>query len=133
MNGIFQMQGGKNWILPKEINANWFFWDSHWLEIWSNQLSPSMGGIVAMDSGGVPPKHQFLHGRDAGEERGLARPASDQLYRLHSQGEVQQVGEYEGVHHGRRAEDILEQLLFSCANIHEEEYDIQDEGRHLCT
>jgi hypothetical protein len=20
-----QLQGGKNWILPKEINANWFF------------------------------------------------------------------------------------------------------------
>jgi hypothetical protein len=20
------MQGGKNWILLKEINANWFFW-----------------------------------------------------------------------------------------------------------
>ncbi len=36
MNGRFQMQGGKNWILPKEINANRFFWDSHWLEIWSN-------------------------------------------------------------------------------------------------
>jgi hypothetical protein len=25
MNGRFQMQGGKNWILPKEINANRFF------------------------------------------------------------------------------------------------------------
>jgi hypothetical protein len=24
MNGRFQMQGGKNWILPKEINANRF-------------------------------------------------------------------------------------------------------------
>jgi hypothetical protein len=48
------MQGGKNWILPKEINANRFFWDSHWLEIWSNHLCPSMGpngGSVAMDSG----------------------------------------------------------------------------------
>jgi hypothetical protein len=22
MNGRFQMQGGKNWILPKEMNAN---------------------------------------------------------------------------------------------------------------
>jgi hypothetical protein len=33
MNGRFQMQGGKNWILPKYINANRFFWDSHWLEI----------------------------------------------------------------------------------------------------
>jgi len=47
------MQGGKNWILPKYINANRFFWDSHWLEIWSNHLCPSMGpngGIVAMDS-----------------------------------------------------------------------------------
>ncbi len=47
------MQGGKNWFLPKEINANRFFWDSHWLEIWSNHFYPSMGpngGSVAMDS-----------------------------------------------------------------------------------
>jgi hypothetical protein len=47
------MQGGKNRILPKEINANRFFWDSHWLEIWSNHLCPSMGpngGGVAMGS-----------------------------------------------------------------------------------
>jgi len=36
MNGRSQMQGGKNWILLKEINANRFFWDSHWLEIWKN-------------------------------------------------------------------------------------------------
>ncbi len=53
MNGRFQMLGGKNWILPKEMNANRFFWASHWLEIWSNHLFPSMGpngGIVAMDS-----------------------------------------------------------------------------------
>ncbi len=54
MNGRFQMQGGKNWFLPKEMNANRFFWDSHWLEIWSNHFYPSMGpngGSVAMDSG----------------------------------------------------------------------------------
>ncbi len=47
------MQGGKNWILPKYNNANRFFWDSHWLEIWSNHLYPSMGpngGSVTMDS-----------------------------------------------------------------------------------
>jgi hypothetical protein len=55
MNGRFQMQGGKNRILPKEINANRFFWDSHWLEIWVKPLilCPSMGpngGSVAMDS-----------------------------------------------------------------------------------
>jgi hypothetical protein len=43
MNGKFQMQGGKNRILPKEMNANRFFWDSHWLEIWSNHFCPSMG------------------------------------------------------------------------------------------
>jgi hypothetical protein len=52
MNGRLQTQGGKNWILPKEMNANRFFWDSHWLEIWPNQLFPSMGpngGIVDMD------------------------------------------------------------------------------------
>ncbi len=48
------MQGGKNCFLPKEMNANRFFWDSHWLEIWSNHFYPSMGpngGSVAMDSG----------------------------------------------------------------------------------
>ncbi len=53
MNGRFQMQGGKNWFLPKEMNANRFFWDSHWLEIWSNHFYPSMGpngGSVAMES-----------------------------------------------------------------------------------
>jgi hypothetical protein len=53
MNGRFQLQGGKNWFLPKEMNANRFFWDSHWLEIWSNHFYPSMGpngGSVAMDS-----------------------------------------------------------------------------------
>jgi hypothetical protein len=40
MNGRFQMQGGKNSILPKYINANRFFWDSLWLEIWSNHFCP---------------------------------------------------------------------------------------------
>ncbi len=53
MNGKFQMQEGKNWILPQEMNGNRFFWDSHWLEIWSNHFCPSMGpngGRVAMDS-----------------------------------------------------------------------------------
>jgi hypothetical protein len=49
MNGRFQMQGGKNWFLPKEMNANRFFCDSHWLEIWSNSMGPN-GGSVAMDS-----------------------------------------------------------------------------------
>jgi hypothetical protein len=52
MNGKSQMQEGKNWILPKETNANWFFRDSHWLEIWSNHFCPSMGtngGSVALD------------------------------------------------------------------------------------
>ncbi len=47
------MLGGKNRILPKEMNANRFFWVSHWLEIWSNYFCPSMGpngGSVAMDS-----------------------------------------------------------------------------------
>jgi hypothetical protein len=47
------MVGGLNRLLPKEINANRFFWDSHWLEIWSNHFCPSMGpngGNVAMDS-----------------------------------------------------------------------------------
>ncbi len=44
MNGRFQMQGGKNWILPKDINANRFFWDSNWLEIRSNHhLCPFLG------------------------------------------------------------------------------------------
>jgi hypothetical protein len=43
MNRRSQMQGGKIWILPKEINANQFFGDSYWLEIWQNHLCPSMG------------------------------------------------------------------------------------------
>ncbi len=50
------MQGGKNQILPKEMNVNRFFWDSHWLEIWSNHFCPFMGPNgekVAMDSGSV--------------------------------------------------------------------------------
>jgi hypothetical protein len=40
----------------KEINANRFFGDSHWLKIWSNHFCPSMGpngGSVAMDSEGI--------------------------------------------------------------------------------
>jgi hypothetical protein len=57
------MQGGKNWFLPKEMNANRFFWDSHWLEIWSNHFYPSMGpngGSVAMDSGYTQSKQAIL-------------------------------------------------------------------------
>ncbi len=70
MNSFSQMQGGQNWILPKEIKAdakqggktwillkdmkaNQLFWDSNWLEIWKNHLCPSMGpngGSVATDS-----------------------------------------------------------------------------------
>jgi hypothetical protein len=46
MNGRFQMHGGKNWILPKEMSANRFFWDSRWLEIWSNHLFPSFVPIA---------------------------------------------------------------------------------------
>ncbi len=34
----YEIQGGKNWILSKEINANRFFWDSHWLKIWKKTL-----------------------------------------------------------------------------------------------
>ncbi len=69
MNGRFQMQGGKNWFLPKEMNANRFFWDSHWLKIWSNHFYPSMGpngGSVAMDSGEIK---NTVHwgGREVGE------------------------------------------------------------------
>ncbi len=62
------MQGGKNWFLPNEMNANRFFWDSHWLEIWSNHFYPSMGpngGSVAMDSEGcVFTVHITLGSRD---------------------------------------------------------------------
>jgi hypothetical protein len=36
MSGRSQIQGVKNWIFPKEMNANRFFRDSHWLEIWKN-------------------------------------------------------------------------------------------------
>ncbi len=51
MNVRSQMQGGKNRILPKAINANRF------LEIWKNHFCPSMGpngGSVDMDSGMTP-------------------------------------------------------------------------------
>jgi hypothetical protein len=53
MNWRSQIQGGKNWILPREINANRLFRDSHWMKIWKNHLCPSMGpngGSGAMDS-----------------------------------------------------------------------------------
>ncbi len=43
MKWRFQMQGGKNWILLKEIYVNRFICASHWLEIWKNHLCPSMG------------------------------------------------------------------------------------------
>jgi hypothetical protein len=33
-----KIQEGKNWILPKETNANQFFW----LEIWKDHVYPSM-------------------------------------------------------------------------------------------
>ncbi len=33
-----QMQGGKIGILLNEINANWFYWDFHWMEIWIKPL-----------------------------------------------------------------------------------------------
>ncbi len=38
-----QMQGGQNWILPKEINADRFFWHSHWLEIWKKPVMSPYG------------------------------------------------------------------------------------------
>ncbi len=53
MNSWSQIVGGLNRLLPKEIIANRFFWDSRWLESWSNHFCPSMGpngGSVAMDS-----------------------------------------------------------------------------------
>ncbi len=38
MNGRFQLQGGKNWILLIETNANRFFWDGTLIG-WSGQTS----------------------------------------------------------------------------------------------
>jgi hypothetical protein len=55
MNRRFLKLGGKNCILPKEINANRFFMDFNGLEIWSKHLCPSMGpngGSMALDSEG---------------------------------------------------------------------------------
>ncbi len=37
MKGRFQVKEGKNWIFLKEINANRFFRDSYWLEIWKKK------------------------------------------------------------------------------------------------
>ncbi len=51
--GDFKCREVKTGFFPKEMNANRFFWDSHWLEIWSNHFYPFMGpngGSVAMDS-----------------------------------------------------------------------------------
>jgi hypothetical protein len=48
------IQDGQNWILQKEINADRFFWDSHWLEIRKCPLCLSMGpngGSAASASG----------------------------------------------------------------------------------
>ncbi len=62
MKGRYQLQGGKNWILPKEINANERDKCEPVLLRLSmagnleNHLCPSMGtngGRVAMDSEGV--------------------------------------------------------------------------------
>jgi hypothetical protein len=80
------MQGGKNWILPKEMKANRFFWESHWLEIWSNHLCPSMGpngGSVAM----VAMDFQFAasgieSGFSASQAGTLPKELSRQLVRL---------------------------------------------------
>jgi hypothetical protein len=41
----------KTGFLPKETNANWFFWDSHWLEIWKNHLCPCMGPNMYRERG----------------------------------------------------------------------------------
>jgi hypothetical protein len=49
MNGRSQMQRGKNWILPKEINANRLFQDCHTGNLEKTSMG-SNGGSVAMDS-----------------------------------------------------------------------------------
>jgi hypothetical protein len=67
------MQGGKIRFFPKELNANRFFWDSHWLKIWSNHLCPSLGpngGSVAMDLGKTDSKNLVWFGEI---ERKLAK------------------------------------------------------------
>jgi hypothetical protein len=73
------MQGGKNWIFPKEINANRFFWDSHRPEIWKTHLCPSIGpngGIVAMDWGCGPGDGIFILLRSSGiDSKKLIPPA----------------------------------------------------------
>ncbi len=58
------MQEGKNWILPKEMNAYRFFWDSHWLEIWSNHFCPSTGpNGGSVERGYGLRANRFLHSR----------------------------------------------------------------------
>jgi hypothetical protein len=81
------MQGGKNWTLPKEMNANRFFWDSHLLEIWSNRFCPSMGsneGSVAMDSVHVvPPQEEKIakNSKCTGKEKDI-RKKRHQIFKL---------------------------------------------------
>jgi hypothetical protein len=76
MNGVFKMQGGKNCFLPKEMNANRFFWDSHWLEIWSNHFYPSMGpngGSVATDSECEGVRAKFQGRESTGRQQEIKR------------------------------------------------------------
>jgi len=46
-----QMLNGQNWILPKEMNANRFFPDSDWLEIWEKKTVISLYGIEWRERG----------------------------------------------------------------------------------
>ncbi len=86
MNRRSQMQGGKNWFLPKEINANRFFWDSHWLETCKTTYFPLWDRIEGawlrtqnLDSwkGGIGTKTPF----DFWQFK-LKRPNSKMTYKL---------------------------------------------------
>ncbi len=50
-DAVPQMPGGKNWILPKEINANRFVWVSHWLEISGKTTNVPLYGIEWRERG----------------------------------------------------------------------------------
>jgi hypothetical protein len=62
MNGIYQL-GGKNWILPKEMNANRFFRDSRWLESGKTTYCMSLNGTEWRERG-----YGLRKIRDAAEE-----------------------------------------------------------------
>jgi hypothetical protein len=66
MNGRFQMQGGKNWILPKEMNANryssgtligWKSGQTTYVPLWGRIEEAWLWTLVGLLLGRITPKY----------------------------------------------------------------------------